>query len=69
MTNRPVQLIMRSTNPRDVAYMFRDYARKIHAKAVPEDPNFMQISIACGKVSYLCPPRYSYAHAKISPIS
>ena len=41
---------MRSTNPRDVAYMFRDYARDIHAKAVPADPNFLRISVACGKV-------------------
>lgn len=44
------QLIMRSTNPRDVAYIFRDYARKIHSKAVPGDPSFLQISVACGKV-------------------
>ncbi|EMD39123.1 hypothetical protein CERSUDRAFT_152093 [Gelatoporia subvermispora B] len=51
-------LIMRSTNPRDVAYMFRDYARKIHAKAVPEDPNFMQISIACGKIEQWCEHHY-----------
>lgn len=41
---------MRSTNPRDVAYIFRDYARKIHSKAVPEDPSYLQISVACGKV-------------------
>ena len=45
-----LQLIMRSTNPRDVAYIFRDYARKIHAKAVPTDPNFLRLSVACGKV-------------------
>ncbi|OCH96268.1 squalene synthase [Obba rivulosa] len=51
-------LIMRSTNPRDVAYMFRDYARKIHAKAVPEDPSFMQISIACGKIEQWCEHYY-----------
>ncbi|KAJ3564663.1 hypothetical protein NP233_g8145 [Leucocoprinus birnbaumii] len=44
------QLIMRSTNPRDVGLIFREYARKIHAKAVPSDPNFIHISIACGKI-------------------
>lgn len=44
---------MRSTNPRDVAYMFRDYARIIHRKAVPEDPNFIALSVACGKVRLL----------------
>lgn len=43
---------MRSSNPRDVAYLFRDYARIIHAKAVPSDPNFLRISVACCKVSY-----------------
>ena len=45
---------MRSTNPRDVAYIFRDYARKIHSKAVPEDPSYLQISVACGKVHRAC---------------
>ena len=45
-----IQLIMRSTNPRDVAYLFRDYARVIHAKAVPADPNFLRISVACSQV-------------------
>ncbi|EEB89993.1 hypothetical protein MPER_11859 [Moniliophthora perniciosa FA553] len=42
-------LIMRSTNPRDVAGIFRTYCRKIHAKASPADPNFLKISVACGK--------------------
>jgi farnesyl-diphosphate farnesyltransferase len=45
-----IQLIMRSTNPRDVAYIFRDFSRQIHAKSVPADPNFLRISVACGKV-------------------
>src|SRR5579859_7951278 len=43
---------MRSTNPKDVAYMFRDYARRIHAKASPTDPHFVRISVACGKVGF-----------------
>jgi farnesyl-diphosphate farnesyltransferase len=47
-------LIMRSTNPREVAYIFRDYTRKIHAKAVPTDPNFLRISVACGKIEQWC---------------
>nr|AFR13032.1 squalene synthase [Wolfiporia cocos]AFR13033.1 squalene synthase [Wolfiporia cocos] len=51
-------LIMRSTNPRDVAYLFRDYARKIHRKAVPEDPSFLQISVACGKIEQWCEHHY-----------
>jgi farnesyl-diphosphate farnesyltransferase len=45
-----IQLIMRSTNPREVAYIFRDYIRKIHVKSDPADPNFLRLSIACGKV-------------------
>ncbi|KZT36866.1 squalene synthase, partial [Sistotremastrum suecicum HHB10207 ss-3] len=45
-----VKLIMASKNPRDVAYLFRDYARAIHAKATPRDPNFMKICVACGKI-------------------
>ncbi len=45
-----VQLIMKSTNPRDVAFIFRDYSRLIHARASPEDPNFIKLSVACGKV-------------------
>jgi farnesyl-diphosphate farnesyltransferase len=44
------QLIMRSVNPKEVGLIFRTYARKIHGKAVIADPNFLRISIACGKV-------------------
>ncbi|ODO11952.1 farnesyl-diphosphate farnesyltransferase [Cryptococcus amylolentus CBS 6273] len=45
-----VRLIMRATNPRDVAYVFREYARKIHAKVQKDDPNLLKLSIACGKI-------------------
>ncbi|KAF8584247.1 farnesyl-diphosphate farnesyltransferase [Ramaria rubella] len=45
-----VQLLMRSTNPREVAHIFQTYARKIHAKAVTSDPNFIAICVACGKI-------------------
>lgn len=51
-------LIMRSTNPREVAYIFRDYCRKIHTKAVPQDPNFLRISVACGKIEQWCEHHY-----------
>jgi len=47
---------MRSTNPREVAYMFREFTRRIHAKAVPTDPNFLRISVACGKVNFFPTP-------------
>ena len=42
---------MRATNPREVGLIFREYARKIHAKALPTDPSFIRISVACGKVN------------------
>lgn len=43
---------MRSVNPRDVSYIFRDYARNIHRKVHKEDPNLLKLSIACAKVSW-----------------
>ena len=46
-----------SVNPRDVALEFQKYARGIHAKVAPDDPNLLKISIACAKVihSHLYP--------------
>jgi farnesyl-diphosphate farnesyltransferase len=43
-------LIMKATNSRDVAYLFRDYARRIHVKSDPKDPSFLKISVSCGHV-------------------
>jgi len=53
-----VDLLMKCTNPRDVAYMFRNYARQLHAKAVASDPYFVKISIACGKIEMWCEHHY-----------
>ena len=49
---------MPSVNSKEVGLIFRDYARKIHAKAVAANPNFHRISVACGKVrlSSFLPP-------------
>jgi farnesyl-diphosphate farnesyltransferase len=45
-------------NLRMVADSFRDYARSIHKKSIPQDPNFLNVSMACGKVSLrLCTAR------------
>ncbi|KAF2402674.1 farnesyl-diphosphate farnesyltransferase [Trichodelitschia bisporula] len=45
------QLMMESTqNLETVCGVFRRFARKIHQKNDPRDPNFLQISIACGKI-------------------
>ena len=46
-----MQLMNVAVNPRDVAYCFVSYAKKIHAKVSVHDPNFVKLSIACGKVS------------------
>ena len=43
-------MIMSSTNPMGVAHTFRDYARKIHRKAVVADPNYLAICVMCGKI-------------------
>ncbi|KAI0078718.1 squalene synthase [Panus rudis PR-1116 ss-1] len=60
-------LIMRSTNPRDVAYIFREYARRIHHKAVPEDPSFVAIAVACGKIEQWCESHYpSFVHMSLA---
>lgn len=45
-----LELIMQSTTARGVAYRFRDYARAIHAKAVPADPSYVKICVACAKI-------------------
>lgn len=48
------QLMIESTqNLRTVCEVFKRYARKIHKKNSPKDPNFAEISIACGKVYVL----------------
>ena len=49
-------LMMRSTQNLQVACdVFRDYARRIAKKNNPNDPNFLEISAACGKVCSLHP--------------
>lgn len=48
---RACQLMVASTqNLRLVCDVFRDHVRKIHRKNVPQDPNFLKISIACGRI-------------------
>ncbi|KAI9743611.1 MAG: bifunctional farnesyl-diphosphate farnesyltransferase/squalene synthase [Claussenomyces sp. TS43310] len=45
------QLMIESTqNLRTVCEVFKKYTRKIHKKNSPRDPNFAEISIACGKI-------------------
>lgn len=62
------QLIMRSTNPRECALIFKHYARSIHAKASPSDPNFLRISVACAKIEHWA--EYNYpSFVRVSPQS
>lgn len=45
------QILTESTqNLKGVCEVFRKYVRRIHKKNIPQDPNFLKISIACGKV-------------------
>jgi len=45
------QLMLDSSQNLQVVYeVFRKFARKIHKKNDPRDPNFLKISVACGKV-------------------
>lgn len=45
------QLMTESTqNLRVLSETFRRYTRRIHKKNTPKDPNFLKISIVCGKV-------------------
>ena len=45
------QIMVDSTqNLRKVCDVFRRYVRAIHKRNTPRDPNFLKISIACGKV-------------------
>jgi len=46
------RLMIESTqNLRTVCAVFRKYARRIHKKSDPRDPNFLAISAQCGKAS------------------
>jgi farnesyl-diphosphate farnesyltransferase len=39
-----------STNLRGVCEIFLRYTKVIHRKSHPKDPNFLKISVACGKI-------------------
>jgi farnesyl-diphosphate farnesyltransferase len=47
------ELMMESSqNLRTVCDIFQRYAKRIHKKNTPKDPNFLAISIACSKVNW-----------------
>lgn len=49
-----VQLIMRSVNPRDVAYLFREYATRIAKKVPVDDVNYVQWHVELGRIHTWC---------------
>jgi len=51
-------LIMRSSNIRDVAFLFREYVHKICNKARSDDPSYTQILVACHKIEKWCEHYY-----------
>lgn len=53
-----VQLILRAVNPRDVAYLFLQYARKIQAKISVSDANHVQWQVELSRISTWCEHYY-----------
>lgn len=46
------QMMVDVGNLRSVCGIFKKYLRVIHEKNTPKDPNFLKISVACGKVPH-----------------
>nr|CAA68054.1 squalene synthase [Ustilago maydis] len=53
-----VGLILRAVNPRDVAYTFLHYSRKMHARLSPADPNFTRWSVELARIEQWCETYY-----------
>lgn len=58
-------MIESSQNLRTVCDIFKRYARKIHKKNSPKDPNFLNISIACGKIEQFIESIYPSQDPKV----
>ena len=62
------RLMTRSTqNLQTVCEVFREYARKIHEKNKPQDPHFLDISIACGQIERFIEGIFPTQRAQIMP--
>jgi len=64
---RAAELIMRSTNPREVVHIFKEHARSIHAKASPADPNYLRVSVACSKIEHWAEHNYP-SFVRVHPV-
>lgn len=53
-----VGLILKAVNPRDVAYTFLDYSRRIHKRLSPADPNFVRWSVELARIEQWCETYY-----------
>ena len=53
-----VTLMTRASNPRDVAYIIKDFVSSIHAKARPLDPSYVKLGVLAGRVEQWCETRY-----------
>ncbi|CBQ69191.1 Farnesyl-diphosphate farnesyltransferase [Sporisorium reilianum SRZ2] len=53
-----VQLILKAVNPRDVAYTFLAYSRKIHKRLSPADPNFARWAVELARIEQWCETYY-----------
>ncbi|KAL9095896.1 MAG: hypothetical protein Q9165_001893 [Trypethelium subeluteriae] len=59
------QIMTESTqNLQMVCEIFRRFARRIHKKNTPRDPNFLEISIACGKIEKFIESIFPSQHPK-----
>ncbi|KAI9172260.1 putative squalene synthase [Paramyrothecium foliicola] len=60
------QIMMESTqNHRTICEVFQKYARKIHEKNDPKDPNFLAISVQCAKIERFIETLYPRQDPKI----
>ena len=53
-----VRLILFAINPRDVAFIFLDYAREIHSRLFVQDPNYVRWCVELGRIEAWCESRF-----------
>lgn len=51
-------LISKAINPRDLSYIFVEFAQKMHSRADPSDPNYMKLCVLVGKITSWAENRY-----------
>ncbi|PLW23568.1 hypothetical protein PCASD_09085 [Puccinia coronata f. sp. avenae] len=51
-------LISKAVNPRDLSYIFDDFAHRIHQRADPSDPNYLKLCVLVGKIVPWAESRY-----------